>query len=67
MNFHPVNVLVTYTLPIQIALTLLYLGSKFGEWYTYHLCKRYGNSDWCLQACSQPSNYGGSTNSTHYS
>ena len=24
------------------------LGSNFGEWYTYHLCKRYGNSAWCL-------------------
>ena len=33
---------------IQIALTLFYLGSNFGELYTYHLCKRYGNSARCL-------------------
>ena len=31
-------------LEIQIALTLLYLGSNFREWYTYRLCNRYGNS-----------------------
>ena len=50
MNFRPVNVLATFStkLEIQIALTLLYLVSNFGEWYMYHLCKGYGNSAWCL-------------------
>ena len=28
---------------MQIALTLLYLGTNFGDLYMYHLCKRYRN------------------------
>ena len=33
MNFRPVNAIFSTKLEVQIALTLLYLGSNFGEWY----------------------------------